>query len=197
MPPYDPTHLRRMLVRLTLTLGLLLPHAAHAWEIDTSRSFVTFRYIEGGIDSSGTFNRIGGTLDYTQGQAEDSKADIQVETTSLDLGDILREGILATKPWLDSGGHPHARFILDSLDPLGGDRYTATGSLEIKGKTWPTQFTLTLENSDTEARVHGELAFKRSNYDLRDILLESLVTIGETVRLDFNIVALREPDDIR
>ncbi len=176
-------------------LTMLGPATVFAWQIDSARSLVTFHYEEDGEPRSGTFDRIGGTVDHTTGRIEESKADLKVATASLDLGDALREGVLATGPWLDSEAHPHAIFSLDRLTPLGGNRYEATGSLQIKDKKLPFSFPLLLEDDGREARVRGGLTFKRTDFNLRDVILESFVSIGDFIRLDFDIRSFQDARD--
>ncbi len=181
----------RKFFRAFALLALFSPTAAFAWQIDASRSVVTFSYEEDGKAQSGTFDRVGGTITHIKGFEHNSKADLKVETASLDLGDALREGVLATGPWLDSAAHPHAVFSLDRLTPLGGNEYEATGSLRIKDRTLPFSFPLRLEDNGQEARVRGGLTFKRTDFNLRDVVLESFVAIGDTIRIDFDIRAFQ------
>ncbi len=187
----------RVIALATALLLAVLPVDARAWQIDTARSVISFVYEEDGKAKRGVFRRFGGTLDYDAENAKRSTAALTVSTASLALGDILREGVLETPEWLDSTSHPKARFTLGGLEPRGGEGYDAMGTLEIKGIQHPVRFPVTLHDDGREARATGDIAFSRRDFRLRDPLLESIISIGETVRINFDIVALRESGDVR
>ena len=187
----------RMLARACALLLALAPGSAQAWRIDEGRSVISFTYEEDGASRRGVFRRFDGTLDYDAGNAERSTADLKVATASLALGDILREGVLETPEWLDSAAHPHARFTLAGLMAQGNTVYAAMGTLEIKGIRHPIRFPVTLRDDGSTAHAKGGIIFQRDAFDLNDPLLEAIVSIGDTIQIDFDIVALREPGDIR
>lgn len=175
--------------------ALFSPVKASEWRVDADASSVVFEYIEGGAARQGQFTEIIAALQLDPAQIDESSAQITIDMTSLELGDALREGVLATDPWLNSVNHPTAAFALTSLMKIpdsGEGDYIASGILQIKGHEHAMEFPIRVELMDNQARASGSFAFSRRDYRLSDVVLESFVAIGETINLRFDIIAYPE-----
>ena len=185
----------RALIAAGLLAGALaLPATAATWQVDNARSVVAFEYTEGGSARTGRFTGMMALLSLDPENLSGSGAKIIVDTATLDLGDALREGVLATEPWLDSGAHPMASFTLMALKAVPGAddaSYQATGMLSIKGRSTPIAFPVMVSFDAARAMASGSLSFARRDFALRDIVLESFVEIGDIITLRFDIVARR------
>lgn len=60
---------------------------------------------------------------------------IEVDLTGLDTGIPLRNEHMRSAQWLDTATHPRAVFETESVRHKGGDGYTVTGKLTLKGVT--------------------------------------------------------------
>lgn len=60
---------------------------------------------------------------------------IEVDLSGLDTGIPLRNEHLRSAQWLDTTTYPRAIFETETVRPIGGDTYTVTGKLTLKGVT--------------------------------------------------------------
>jgi polyisoprenoid-binding protein YceI len=73
----------------------------------------------------------------------------------------------ATGPaMLDAARHPVIRFELRSLDPLGGDRYSARADITMKGRTRPVTFPLDLRVTGDRAHLTGAFTLDRTDFGI-------------------------------
>lgn len=159
------------------------------WIVDTDESSVFFEYVEGSDTKTGSFDQFEALIAFDPDMPSSASASFVVTTASLDLDDTLREGVLATLPWFDSERFPQAEFTLKELtpDPAGG--FVAMGVLRIKTVEMPVQVRLSLALEGDAARAMGTLEIDRRDFMLRDVLLETIVAVGEKVKIGFDLVA--------
>jgi polyisoprenoid-binding protein YceI len=183
-----------MLAAVFLSVAPSFPAVAgtSAWQIDVDASVVTFAYLENDRRRAGHFREINPQIDFDPDNLAETRGMIEVSIASLTLGDPMREGILVTEPWLDAGNHPNATFKVDRIEPGSiPDHATAIGSLEIKGISLPLSVPVVISRQADSATASGALRFDRIDYGLRDVFVESLVSIDNEIVLDFELVAHR------
>lgn len=182
----------RALYAALLLIGMGQPLSAAGqptWIVDTGNSSVSFEYIEGSEPKTGSFSKFDALIAFDPANPEGASASFAVETASLDLNDGLREGVLATLPWFDSESFPKAEFKLEELQSEPGGGYIAKGVLRIKKIEMPVQVRLSLDVDGDAARATGTLEIDRRDFMLRDVLLETIVAVGEKVTIGFDLVA--------
>ena len=173
-------------------LGMVQPLSASAqpaWVVDTGKSSVSFEYVESGKIKSGAFDTFVASIVFDPALPKEASASFVVDTASIDLNDAMREGVLASVPWFDSERYPKAEFRLTDLSPAPGGTYVADGMLRIKKTELPVQVKVSLVLEDGDARAKGVLEIDRRDFRLRDALLESIVSVGETVSIGFDLIA--------
>ncbi len=173
-------------------IGLIQPLSAlaqPAWIVDTEKSSVSFEYVESGKVKSGAFDTFVASIVFDPEMPKGASASFVVDTASIDLNDAMREGVLASVPWFDSERYPKAEFRLTDLSPAPGGAYVADGMLRIKETELPVQVEVSLVLEDGDARAKGVLKIDRRDFRLRDALLESIVSVGETVSIGFDLIA--------
>ena len=185
--------MRHALLSLGLMLGIASPLSAvnqTVWEVDTEKSSVSFEYIEAGTAKIGSFDSFTASIAFDPEFPEQASASFAVKTASIDLNDTMREGVLATTPWFNSDEFPKAEFSLQGLRLVSQGKYLAEGVLRVKTVELPVQVMLSLSISGGRARAAGKLEIDRTEFQLRDVLLESVVAIGERVTIGFDLVAI-------
>lgn len=165
-------------------------HAA-TWIVDSARSSVTFGYVEDGIARTGTFTRFTAEVFFDPAALGQTSAAVSVATTSLDLGDAMREGVLETTPWFDTERFDTARLVVTALTPVPGmaGAYTADATLGIKGLERPLRFRTEVSVADGTGRARGSFSITRTDFRLRDAVLEAMVPIGDEVKIAFDLYA--------
>ena len=112
-----------------------------------------------------------------------------IETASLDAGEAFATEVVKGVDWLDVEGHPAARYVLKSLEPLGGDRYRAVGDLTLRGTTGEVVGEMTLSVSDTAAQATGAADFNRKDYRVGVGFTTLFVEVGDVIAVDFDLTA--------
>jgi len=112
---------------------LLAPLVAAAAPIDAARSSVTFAGRQMGVPVEGLFRRITGSLEWNAARPEQSRAHVEVDLKSIDLGEPQFNAELQGKPFFDTVPFPSATFRSVSMKPLGAGRFEVAGQLSIKG----------------------------------------------------------------
>jgi len=182
-----------LLVALPLAIGSSVGAAnPPTWMVDRGASSVSFKYVENGRAKHGTFNTFMASIAFDPNSPEDASASFVVETASIDLNDGMREGVLATVPWFDSERFPRAEFRLTKLRPTTEGKFVADGVLKIKAVKLPVQLTLSFLVDGEKARAMGSLEIDRTDFRLRDAVLEAIVGIGERVTINFDLIATPE-----
>ena len=187
--------MRRLFLCFGFLLGLL-PSLVMAnepvWKVDPKKSSVSFEYLEGGKSKKGAFDVFTASIVFDSKSPESASASVSVVTASIDLNDAMREGVLGTNPWFNSGDFPRAEFSLKGLRPVGSGTYLADGVLRIKTVKLPVQVMVKVTLNGNNARAVGTLEIDRTDFRLRDVLLESVVSIGERVTIGFDLIATLE-----
>ena len=114
------------------------------YQLDTTHSYVTFEARHFGTSTNrGRFDKKEGSISIDRA-AKTGKADITIDTTSINTGLALFDKHLKGDNFLKASDFPTAKFIGDKFS-FDGDKVTAVaGTLTLLGKTHPV--TLTASN---------------------------------------------------
>ncbi|MCB1776499.1 MAG: YceI family protein [Candidatus Competibacteraceae bacterium] len=135
----------RALVLSVMIAGSCNVQAVEYRHIQIAQSAVTFTYQQMGVTMEGTFGQWVADLRFDPDQPTAAQVTVDVDLAHIDTGSAEGNTEVAGKAWLNTPTFPTARFVAKSVEPLGDQRYTVTGSLTIKGRTQniviPTTFT--------------------------------------------------------
>jgi polyisoprenoid-binding protein YceI len=160
---------RRALVIGLLALGLgagASSPAPEPWVVirDASTIHLTVRAL--GAPHGGRFDDWRGDIAFDPAAPEQTRATVVVQARSLKM----RSGILtrrATGPGLlDTARHPTIRFELQSLESLGGDRFSARAEVTVKGRTRPVTFPVGLRVTGDRAHLTGAFTLDRTDFGI-------------------------------
>jgi polyisoprenoid-binding protein YceI len=106
---------------------------AGRYEIDTTRSAVTFRtrHLFGLAPVRGSFAIRAGSIEVA-GPVTDSRVHVEIEAASFHTGNAMRDGAVRSPRLLDSGQHPVLTFSSG-----GTDGPALPGTLTVRGVTRP------------------------------------------------------------
>ena len=111
------------------------------WEIDPTNSHVSFTVRVMSISMTrGRFNALRGRLHIDEQNSANSWVDAQVETTSIDTRNKLRDAHLRSAAFFDVKKHPMITFTSTSIEHVSGQDYQVTGNLNLQGETRPITF---------------------------------------------------------
>lgn len=182
--------LRTTLLATTATLALAA-HLAHAavLKTDAAKSSVSATFKQMNVPIEDKFKKFTAVIDYDAAKPEASKATVDIDTASLDLGDPEYSKEVAKKEWFNSAQFPKATFVSTSIKPAGAGKLAVTGNLTIKGKTAPVAFPLTVTTAGGKQVFDGTLPIKRLAYNIGEGQWKATDMVADDVTIKFHIVA--------
>lgn len=131
------------------------------YEIDTRASTVTFatRHVFGLLPVRGTFAIKAGTINIVE-PISDSTAHVEIDAASFHTGNPLRDRVVRSATYLDTGRHPVMTFASSAWDGQ-----TLAGALTVRDATRPVA--LTVDDSSVRAdmfTVHATTRIDRTAF---------------------------------
>lgn len=182
------------------TMQLALPAAvlsgfaamAHAAVYDTVRhdqSTITFTAKQMGVPVDGKFEKFTAQVSFDPAQPQAAQASIDIDLTSIDAGLPEASEEAAGKLWFNTKAYPTARFTSTGVKALGGNRYEASGTLTIKGKTRNIAAPFIITQQGTQAIFDGSFVIKRADFGIGEGMWADFDTVANEVPVKFRIVA--------
>jgi cytochrome b561 len=135
--------------------------AAQVWRIDPSSSSIRFTGQNAGAAFSGQFPRFTGDIAFNPNALARSRVRIAIDTTAITMADAMQATTLRQREWFDVANFDDAEFKAETFRALGGDRFEATGTLEIKGQEIPVVLPFTVTIANGVATMTGEVRIDR------------------------------------
>lgn len=136
------------------------------WTIERDASRIEMSVRAFGGTHSGRFEQWSGDIVFDPDNVAASRADVTVQTDSLRMQPSAVTARARGPGFLDAARYPAIRFALKSLEPLGGDRYTARADVTIKGVTRPLAFPVDLRLTDGRAHLTGAFVVDRTHFGI-------------------------------
>jgi len=158
------------------------PAAPPTWTIAPGGR-LGFAITNGGDQLGGSFSRWSGKIAFDPEQPETADMRIDVDLASVSLGDPTMDGMLAGDEFFAVSAHPRASWRATSVRRTGPNRYSAQGTLSLKGASRPQSLTFTLSGSGLRRSVKGSATIDRAAFGIGDG--SSGADLGAKVSLDF------------
>lgn len=175
----------RTLAVILLALSSALLAAASA-PVDAGKSTLTATFTQMNVAVDGSFRKFSGDVLYDPANPAASSARLRVDTASFDIGDEDYNAEVRKPEWFDAKAHPAATFTSSVIKPLGADRFEATGTLSLKGRTQTVKAQVSVDMHNGQRRFRGELPLSRKAFALGDPGWDEV--LEDTVRVKFVIV---------
>jgi polyisoprenoid-binding protein YceI len=130
-------------MKKTLLLGLLglsLAASAAVLKTDPAKTTVSAVFKQMNVPVEAKFKKHNIVIDYNAAAPDASKATVEIETASLDVGDAEMNKEVAKKEWFNAAQFPKASFVSSAIKSAGAGKLNVTGKLTIKGKTADVTF---------------------------------------------------------
>lgn len=184
-----------MISRFLIPLALVAPAPALAqpavptWTVVQAQSKLGFAATMEGQGFGGAFSRWTARIRFDPANLAASRVAVVVDTASARTGDGSRDEALPTDDWFASKRFPQAIFQAASFRSMGGNRYSASGSLRIRDKTVPVTLPFTLTIAGDTATMRGSTTIDRRAFGVGGG--EAGAAVGPSVRVDVAVVAKR------
>ena len=178
------TQLKRILP-LPLMLLALGAAAADA-PVNAAKSKVSATFTQMKVAVDAPFKRFSGTVDFDAAKPAQARAHLEIDTASFDLGDEDYNSEVRKPAWFDSAKFAKATFDASGLKPLGGQKYEASGTLNLKGKTQALTVPVSVKNEGGADVFDGTVTISRAYFNIGDA--EWKDTVADPVSVKFHIV---------
>jgi polyisoprenoid-binding protein YceI len=176
-------------VLLATLLGLSLAASAAVLKTDATKSSVSATFKQMNVPVESKFRKHNIVIDYNDKSPEASKATVEIDTASLDLGDVDMNKEVAKKEWFNSAQFPKATFTSTSIKSAGAGKLTVTGKLTIKGKAADVSFPLNVKADGKNQVFDGALPIKRLAFNIGEGEWKDTSMVADEVTIKFHVVA--------
>ncbi|MEZ5452578.1 MAG: YceI family protein [Thiothrix sp.] len=134
--------MKKLLATSLLATGLLAGNSVYAedYTIDTEgmHAFVQFRIQHLGYSwLYGRFDKFSGNFSYDEAKPEEAKAEVTIDTTSVNSNHAERDKHLRSEDFLDVEKFPEAKFVSTKFTPGADGAGKLEGDLTLHGVTKP------------------------------------------------------------
>ncbi|MFC3229532.1 cytochrome b/b6 domain-containing protein [Marinibaculum pumilum] len=161
------------------------------WIVDPQASSLSILVQLMGSSVGGAFGSWEADIRFDPDDLPGSRVVVTIDTASLTLGDVSEQ---ATGPaYLDSAGHPTARFEATTFRRLAEGRYEAVGDLTLRGVTAPVTLPFDLAIDGDTARMNGRTRLDRLTFAVGAEAMPDDDTLGFPVDIVVEVTATRRP----
>ena len=175
---------------LASLLGLsLAAGAATLLKADPAKSSVSVVFKQMNVPVEAKFKKFSIVIDYNAAKPDASKATVDIDTASLDLGDPDMNKEVAKKDWFNSAQFPKASFVSSAIATAGPGKLNVTGKLSIKGKTVDVSFPLNVKTEGMNQVFDGSLPIKRLAFNIGEGEWKDTSMVADDVTIKFHVTA--------
>lgn len=177
-----------------------LANTTGTWVIDPTHTTIGFSARHAMVAKvRGNFAEFAGSFTLDGSNPAASRAELTVETASIDTRNADRDGHLKSADFLDVENFPKLTFTSTSVSG-SGEKFTVTGDLTIHGvtKSVPVQFELLGVSTDPWGGVRigfeGSTEISRKEFGLvwNAALETGGVLVGDTVKIELDVEAVKQ-----
>lgn len=171
-----------------LALCLAIPAIAAALKTDPSKSSVSAVFKQLNVPVEAKFKKFQAQIDFDNAKPETSKANVEIDINSFDLGDPEYNKEVLKKEWFNGAQFPKATFVSSALKPGANGKFDVTGKLTIKGKTADVSFPLTVKKEGAGQVFEGALPIKRLAFNIGEGEWKDTSMVADEVVIRFRVV---------
>lgn len=169
-------------------LVLAIPAFAAVLKVDASKSQVNIVFKQMNVPVDAKFKKFSANIDYNAAKPESSKANVEIELNSFDLGDAEYNKEVLKKEWFNAAQFPKASFTSTAMKPAGAGKLDVSGTLTIKGKTSNVSFPVTIKQEAGKQIFDGALPIKRLTYNIGEGEWKDTSMVADEVTIKFHVV---------
>jgi len=166
----------------------ILSYAYAASVFDAKKSTVNIVAKQMNVPMNAKFNKVNGSIDYNPAAPEATKASIDIDVASFDLGDAEYNKEVLKKEWFNAAQFPKANFVSTSIKAGTNGMLTAIGNLTIKGKTQVVTFPVKISKDGTATTFDGLLPIHRLAFNIGEGEWTDTGMVADEVDIKFHVV---------
>lgn len=169
-------------------VAIAAPAFASLLKTDNAKSNVSIVFKQMNVPVDAKFKKFSANIDYNQAKPETSKASVEIELNSFDLGDPQYNAEVQKKDWFNSAQFPKASFSSSAMKANGKDRLDVSGVLSIKGKSVNVSFPVTIKQDGNQRIFDGVLPIKRLAFNIGEGEWKDTGMVADEVTIKFHVV---------
>ena len=177
----------KIMIRLLATLLLLNVLPAAAQITDLAKSQISFGFKQENVPGEGKFRKFSAQVSFDAARPEATQASIEVDVTSVDLGDAGWNSDIQGASWFNTRQFPKATFVVASARALGGGRFEAPAKFTLKGVTRDSLATFTAKADAGGTLLEGAVPLKRNDYKIGDGPWADTSVVANEVAVRFKV----------
>lgn len=177
-----------LIASAVLALSIAAPSIAAALKTDAAKSSVSATFKQLNVPVEAKFRKFNAQIDFDGAKPEASKANVEIDVPSFDLGDPEYNKEVQKKEWFNGAQFPKAAFVSSALKPAGAGKYDVTGKLTIKGKSADVSFPMTVKKEGATQVFEGSLPIKRLAFNIGEGEWKDTSMVADEVVIKFRVV---------
>lgn len=169
----------------TLLLAIVLPAAAQT--TDLAKSQISFGFKQENVPGEGKFRKFNAQVSFDAARPEATRASIEVDVTSVDLGDVGWNSDIQGASWFNTKQFPKATFVVSGAKAVGGGRFEAPAKFTLKGVTRDSVATFTAKADAGGTLLEGAVPLKRNDYKIGDGPWADTSVVANEVAVRFKV----------
>jgi polyisoprenoid-binding protein YceI len=144
----------------------LVPLLGHSAGFVPDKSEISFISKQMGVELQGRFRKFDGDIVFHPNDLAASKARIEVELASIDLGAPESEAEVRGKDWFQVASFPKGVFQSSQIRAKGPDHYEALGKFTLKGITRDLTVPITVHHAGSQTTAEGGFVIRRTDFNI-------------------------------
>lgn len=170
---------------------LVAPCSAAAQTVDPARSEIAFGFRQENVPGSGRFRKFAADVAFDAARPEALRAAVEVDVTSVDLGDPGWNSDIQGASWFSTRRFPKATFVASGAKALGGGRFEAPAKFTLKGVTRDVVATFTAKAEADGILLEGAVPLKRTEFGVGDGAWADTRVVANEVAVRFKMFLKR------
>lgn len=169
-------------------VALLCAGAAAAQTVLYDKSRISCVSRQENVPVEAQFRKFTAQIAFDPARAELSKAQIEIDVGSFDIGNAEVNDEVRAKAWFDVRSFPKATFVSTAIRALGSGRFEARGPLTIKGRSLDVVTQFTWRGEAGGGVIDGAFNVKRLQYNIGEGVWKNIETVADDVQIRYRLV---------
>lgn len=157
--------MKGLIVAIILAAIGAMPACAASWQADGKTSALGFIGMSQGAAFDGRFKSFRADIDFDPAYPDAAHFAVKVDLASADSANSERDSTLHGPDFFAATRYPTATWTATKAHSLGGNRYVADGTLNLRGVSKPVRFTFTWTVAAKPTLV-GETTINRLDFGI-------------------------------
>jgi len=167
---------------------LLIGSAAHAQTVDLSKSQITFGFKQENVPGEGKFRKFSAQISFDAAKPEATKANVEVDVTSVDFGDAGWNNDIQSESWFDTRKYPKSTFVISGgAKAVAGGRFEAPAKFTLKGVTRDVVASFSAKPDAGGTLIEGMVPVKRNDYKMGEGPWADTSVVANEVAVRFKV----------